>query len=294
MKEGSAIAAVAAPPARSSRASARRRSRYLGGLLSASGVTGCALVVIVVLAGLVLPALVQYGPLQQGADTLAPPGTGHLLGTDEVGRDIFARVLAGIRIDSLLVLVAVPIAAVAGTALGMLSTTRALVGDVIQGIFGVLLGFPGVVMGVAISIALAPGERSVVLAIILVTTPMFGRQARVTTQAQLTREYVLAGTALGTSPAKILWVHVLPNVIDSVIVRAVVAASQAIQIEGALSVVGLGIQPPQASLGGLISDGSQYLSSSPLYSLAPIIVIFILCLGLTLIADALNEAVLGQ
>lgn len=273
----------------------RPRNRYLDGLLSPRGITGTALVLLILLAGFVVPVFLPYGPLQQSAATLVPPGTGgHLLGTDEVGRDILARVLAGIRVDALLAVVAVPIGAVAGTALGMLSGLSRIAGGMVQRLFDIMLGFPGVVMGIAVGIAISPGQTAVIVTIVLASIPAFGRQARLTTQSQLQRDYVSAAVVAGTPRRQIIVRHVLPNVADTVLVRMAISVAHAVQVEGALSVVGLGIQPPQASLGAMISDGSSYLQSSPLYSLAPVAVVFVLILGCTLIADALNKAVLRR
>jgi peptide/nickel transport system permease protein len=273
----------------------RPPNRYLAGLRSPRGITGAALVILILVAGFLMPVFLPYGPLQQSGATLVPPGTGgHLLGTDEVGRDILARVLAGIRVDALLAVVAVPVAAVAGTALGMLSGLNRIAGGLVQRLFDILLGFPGVVMGIAVGIAMSPGQNAVMVTIVLVSMPAFGRQARFTTQSQMQRDYVSAAVVADTPRWQIIVRHVLPNVADTVLVRMAVAVAHAIQVEGALSVVGLGIQPPQPSLGAMISGGSPYLSSSPLYSLAPVAVVFILILGCTLLADALNQAVLRR
>jgi peptide/nickel transport system permease protein len=276
-------------------AAPRPRNRYLAGFLSARGITGAALLILILLAGFMVPLFLPYGPLQQSAAALAPPGTGgHLLGTDEFGRDILARVLSGIRVDAFLAVVALPIAAVGGTALGMLSGLNRIAGGLVQRLFDILLGFPGVVMGVAVGIAMSPGQSAVIVTIVLIAMPAFGRQARLTTQSQLQRDYVSAAIVAGTPRWQIIIRHVLPNVADTVLVRAAVAVAHAIQVEGALSVVGLGIQPPQASLGVMISSGAPYLSSSPLYSLAPVAVVFVLILGCTVLADALNKAVLRR
>lgn len=289
------MTAVATSAARQHTAGSRAPSRYLTGLLTPRGITGLSLVAIVLLAGLIGPLFLSFGPLRQSAQALAPPGAyGHLLGTDEVGRDLLARLFAGIRVDALLAVVAVPVAAILGTALGMLSALSSLAGDVVQRLFDVLLGFPGVVMGVAVGIALGPSQTAVMVTIVLVAMPPFGRLTRITTLSQLSRDYVNAATVLGTPRWKIIVRHILPNVADTVLVRAAVAVAQAVEIEGGLSVIGLGIQPPQPSLGSMISAGSQYLSTSPLYSLAPVAVVFTLVFGFTLIADALNKAVLRR
>ena len=251
--------------------------------------------VLVLLAGLVIPLFLSFGPLQQSGQTLAGAGAGgHLFGTDEVGRDILARILQGIRVDALLAVVTVPVAAVLGTGLGMLGALSARGGGAAQWLFNLLLGFPGVVMGIAVSVAVAPGLLAIGVAIVLVTIPAFGRQARITTQAELSRDYVAAAVTVGRSRQAIVAVHILPNVVDSIIVRLAPAVSAVIQIEGALSVVGLGVQPPRASLGEMIAGGSQYLSEAPLYALAPLGTVFVLVLGLSLVSGALNRAMLRR
>ena len=279
-------------------AAMRRRVRGRGplqGLRSRRGAIGLGIVALVLVAGLVVPLFLRWGPLQQSGETLVGAGVGgHLFGTDEVGRDILARVLQGVRVDALLAVVSVPVAAVLGTSLGMLSALSRRGGDAAQWLFNVLLGFPGVVMGIAVSIAIAPGELAIAVAIVLVTIPTFGRQARVTTLAELSRDYVRAAVVVGRSRRSIVVAHILPNVMDSIIVRLAPAVSAVIQIEGALSVVGLGVQPPKASLGEMIAGGSQYLSDAPLYALAPLGVVFVLVLGLSLVSAALNEAMLRR
>jgi peptide/nickel transport system permease protein len=267
----------------------------LRGLRTARGAVGLAIVVVILLGALIVPLFLRFSALQQSGLTLAGAGAGgHLLGTDEVGRDLFARVLQGVRVDALLAVIAVPVAAVLGTGLGMLSALSRRGGDAAQWLFNFLLGFPGVVMGIAVSIAIAPGETAIAVAIVLVTIPTFGRQARLTTLAELSRDYVSAARVVGRSDRAIVTAHILPNVLDTVIVRLAPAVSQVIQIEGALSVVGLGIQPPSASLGDLIATGSQYLSNAPLYSLAPLAVVFLLVLGLSMVGDSLNRAMLRR
>lgn len=276
-------------------ASASRRNSYLAGLLSPPGIAGICLVGTILLGSGIVPLFLSYGPLQQSAAALIPPGTGgHLLGTDEVGRDILARVLSGIRADAVIAVIGVPIAAILGSALGMLSGLYRRTGGIIQRVFDILLGFPGIVMGIAVGITISPGNTSVIVTVVLVTIPVFGRLTRLTMLSQISRDYVSAAVVVGTTRWRIILRHVLPNVADTILVRAAVAVAQAIQIEGGLSVVGLGIQPPQASLGSMISSGSPYLSDYPLYSLVPVAVVFVLVLGCTMLADALNKAVLRQ
>lgn len=272
----------------------RRRSRYLRGLATPGGAVGLGLVVVIVLVSLVGPYLLPYGPNQQGPNSLAAPGGNHLLGTDEVGRDLLARVLAGTRLDLLITLIAVPVAAVGGTLLGLAAVVSGPVGAFFQRIFDVLLGVPAVILGIAVAIALEPGTEAVIVAIVLVTMPIFGRQARSSLLAQLPLDYVAAAEVLGYPRRRIMTRHILPNIVDVIFVRFAMEVAHAIMVEGGLSVVGLGIQSPQASLGSMIKAGGGYLIDRPAYALAPVAVVILLVVGATLLANALNQAVLRK
>lgn len=269
-----------------------RGGRYLRALRTWQGIAGLVLIVVIVLVSLAGPYLLPYGPNQQGPESLLQPGADHLLGTDEVGRDLFARLLAGTRVDLLIVLIAVPVSAVAGTLLGLVGMLNKRLGSIVQRIFDVLLGVPAVVLGIAVAIAISPGMVSVVVAIVLITMPIFGRQARSSLLGQLPLDYVAAAEVLGYSRLRIMLKHVLPNILDVLFVRFTVELAHAIMIEGSLSVVGLGIQPPQSSLGSMIKDGSSYLLVNPWYALAPVILVVALVVAFTLVAGALNKAVL--
>lgn len=267
-----------------------RRSRYAVALRTPKAIAGLSLLAVIVIAGLAGPLVVGISPYAQGPDALAQPTAAHLLGTDEVGRDILARVLAGIRVDLLICLVAVPIAAVVGTLLGLIGGLSAFLGEAFQRVFDVLLGFPGIILGIAVTLAVGPGFLAIVLAIVFTTIPLFGRQSRAALLAQLSRDYVTAATVVGVPRWQIIGRHVLPNVVDSVITLVAVVMASAIKIEGGLSVVGLGIQPPESSLGAMISSGSKYVFQSPLYALVPVLLLAALVYSLTLISDALNRA----
>lgn len=270
------------------------RSRYLHALWTPSGAIGLGLVLLIVVASLVGPYLLKYGPYQQGPDSLVAPGGTHPLGTDEVGRDLLARVFAGTRLDLLITLIAVPVAAVAGTLLGLLGMVNGPVGGFFQRVFDVLLGVPAVILGIAVTIAMAPGTNAVIVAIVLVTMPIFGRQARSSLLGQLPLDYVAAAEVLGYPKTRVMVRHILPNIVDVLFVRFAVEMAHAIMIEGSLSVVGLGVQPPQASLGSMIKNGSAYLLDHPLYAMTPVLVVVVLVVGYTLLSGALNQAVLRK
>jgi peptide/nickel transport system permease protein len=270
----------------------RVTGRYGRALRSPAGITGIALILFVTVASLVGSIFLKYGPNEQGPDALVAPGLDHLLGTDQIGRDLLARLIAGTQVDLIVTLVAVPIAAIVGTLLGLIGVVSPRLGSFFQRVFEVFLGVPAIILGVGIAIAITPGQTSVTIAIILVITPLFGRQARSALLGQLSLDYVAAAEVLGYSRTRLMMRHILPNIVDGMFVRFAMEMARAITIEGSLSVIGLGIQSPQSSLGLMIKDGSGYLLDYPLYAMAPVIVVVVLVFGYTTLANALNRAVL--
>ena len=273
---------------------APRPGRYREAFGSVKGRLGLAVILLVVLGAVLGPLFLPHGPYEQGRDALTTPNGTYPLGTDEVGRDLLARVLAGTRVDLIITLIAVPIAAVVGTLLGLVGMLNRHIGNFAQRVFDVLLGVPAVLLGVSVAIAVDPGVSSVIVAIVLVTTPIFGRQTRSSALGQTSLDYVSAAEVLGFPRHRIMLRHVLPNIIDAIFVRVAVVMALAISIEGGLSVIGLGVQSPQPSLGSMIKDGGSYIYDVPLYALAPVFVVIVLIVGYTMVSDALNEAVLRK
>jgi peptide/nickel transport system permease protein len=271
----------------------RGRSSYLAVLRTPRGAVGAGLVLIVVLVALIGP-LFAGSATAQGQDALAGSSGAHLLGTDEVGRDLFARLLVGTRVDLFVTLIAVPISGILGTLLGLVGIVSRVAGAFFQRIFDVLLGIPAIILGIGVALAMKPGELSVIVAIVLATLPKFGKQASSALLVQMPQEYVAAAQVLGYSKMRILFRHILPNITDAMYVRFAVEMAHAVVIEGGLSLVGLGIQPPQPSLGSMVKSGSTYLFTLPTYSLAPVLVVVALLAGYMLLADALNGAKLRR
>lgn len=263
--------------------------RYLQALTRGKGLAGLGILLAIVLLGLVGPLLLPHDAFTQSSGALAGPSTTHLLGTDEVGRDVLARVLVGIRLDLLICLVAVPLSAGLGTLLGLIGGLSRFAGEAFQRVFDVLLGFPGIILGIAVSLVIGAGFGAIVAAIVLTTIPIFGRQARSALLSQMSRDYVTAAEVIGVPKVRVLIRHVLPNVLDAVLTLVAVVMASAIKIEGGLSVVGLGIQPPTPSLGAMISSGSTYVFQSPLYALSPVVFLAGLVFAFTLISDSLNK-----
>jgi peptide/nickel transport system permease protein len=271
-----------------------RHRGYAAAVRSPRGIVGLCLVGVLVVVGIAGPLLIPYRPDSQARDALVGPSGAHWLGTDEVGRDLLTRIIYGLRTDLLITLVAVPIAAAAGTLAGLLAVVSKPLGNLLQRGFDVLLGVPAVILGVGLALALGPGTTAIIVTVALATSPIFGRQARAALDSQLSRDFVTAALVVGTTRTKLLTRHILPNVADSIVALIAVAMASAVTIEGALSVMGIGVVPPAPSLGTMIKDGAPYLFYQPQYALAPVILVVLLVFGYTLIGDALNASVLRK
>ncbi|UCM91157.1 ABC transporter permease [Streptomyces marincola] len=269
----------------------RARSAYLDGLLSPRGLVGLALVGAIALAGLLAPLLTDLAPTAQSDLALHGPGGGHPFGTDEVGRDLFSRVLYGIRTDLAIILVAVPAAALAGSLLALLATASRAADAAVQRAFDLVLAFPGLVLALAITAVMGPGALPVVLVIALAEAPGFGRVLRTGILAQQAREYAVAARVGGASRTRVLVRHVLPNAVDPLVVQLAVSLPVAVFIEGAMSFLGVGVRPPEPTLGSILSQSMPYLADHPYYAAAPLLTVTGLVLGFTLIAEALNKGV---
>lgn len=271
-----------------------RRHSLLRGLRSSESVVGLVIIGVTVLLGVLAPVLTPHSPFQQTPDAFLPPSSAHLLGTDEFGRDLLARVLFGIRQDLIVGAIAVPIGAVVGTVLGALSTTSKLIDAVVQRAFDVSLAFTGLVMGVTVAAIIGPGMPAILVTVALVNIPLFGRLSRNAIRALQTREYVVAARIVGAGPLRVLFRHILPNALDSLIVQAALSLSMAVFIEGAMSFVGIGIRPPDASLGALLRTSITFLDRAPVYAIAPMIVVTAMVLAFNLIGDGLNKGLLKR
>ncbi|MFF7467757.1 ABC transporter permease subunit [Streptomyces sp. NPDC008092] len=266
-------------------------ARYLSAFRTPRGVIGLAILVLMVLAALLAPVLFPGGFDQQGADTFAGPSAGHLFGTDEFGRDIFARSVYGLRVDLSLVLTAVPLSMAIGTLLGLSGALSEWLGAGVQRLLDVIIGFPGLILGVCMVAVLGAGWFALFLTILIGGLPSAGRLARGAWLAQQNREYVLAARVLGVSRRQLLVRHVLPNAMDAIVVNGAVWMVIGVYIEAGLSIVGLGVQPPTPSLGVLLNNGLRFVSQSPTYIIGPALLLLLLAVGVSLMSDALNEAV---
>ncbi|OBA68537.1 ABC transporter permease [Gordonia sp. 852002-10350_SCH5691597] len=271
----------------------RRRTRtpLWRSLFTGSGLVGSVLVLGIVALALLAPLLTSYGPDQQidGA-YLLPPGADHWFGTDDLNRDVATRVLYGIRVDLLIIFIAVPIGALLGTAIGVLSVSHPISDVIAQHTFDVILAFPALVLGIALTAVLSPGATTIGIVIVLAEIPIFGRLARTSVLRVRELPYVEAARVSGARTSYVLRRHVLPNSIESLGVQFALSLSLAVFVEGALSFLGIGVTPPTPSLGGILSSGNSYLETNPWFSVAPLIVITALVLGFYLISQSISRS----
>ncbi len=273
-------------------ASRPRRHPYLAAISSARGLTGLVLVGAVVLAGLCAPLLARHDPTGQSVQSLAGFGApGHPLGTDDLGRDLLSRVLYGIRTDLAVIALAVPLGALLGCAFALLAAVHPVADTVVQRIFDLILAFPGLILALAVTAILGPGTLPVVLIIALAEIPIFGRQLRGGILVQREREYVIAARVGGTSAPRVLVRHILPNAADPLVIQLAVSLTVAVFIEGAMSFLGVGVRPPQPTLGGVLNQSMPYLAEVPNFAAGPLAAVTALVLGLSLIAEALNREI---
>lgn len=267
-------------------------SRYLRALATPKGMLGAGILALMALAALFAPVLFPGGVDVQTRDSFLAPSLVHLFGTDELGRDIFVRCIYALRISLSLVVVAVPIAALIGTVMGLSGIVSRTLGDLCQRIFDLILGFPSLVLGICIVIAIGPGWLSLAVTIAIFSLPQFGRLARATQLSEANKEYVLAARVLGVGNGRVMSRHILPNALDPIFVQLSLSMIGGVFVESALSIVGLGIQPPTPSLGTLLNVGVRYVYVQPMYTAGPIFMLLLLALAFNLVADALNAAVL--
>lgn len=266
-------------------------ARYLSAFKTPRGVVGLVIIGGFTLAALAAPWLFPGGDNQQSADALQGPSGSHLLGTDEFGRDLLTRCIFGLRVDLSLIFAAVPACLIVGTLLGLSGVINERLGAGVQRLLDVIIGFPSLVLGLCLVAIMGAGWLPLFLTITIAGLPPTGRLARGAWLSQQNREYVLAARVLNVTKRQLLVRHVLPNALDPIIVNGAVWMVVGVYIEAGLSIVGLGVQPPTPSLGVLLDNGLGFVDQAPIYVIGPTLILLLLCVAFSLIADALNEAV---
>ena len=253
---------------------------------------GLAVVVFFIAVALAAPLLAPYDPL--AADwrlVRKPPSTLHLFGTDDLGRDVLARVIWGARASLMAGLVSVSIALAVAVPLGLVS---GYLGGVVDGlvmrIVDAMLAIPFLILAIALAAFLGPSLINAMIAIGVVQTPIFTRLTRAQALAVKHEDYIEAARAVGNPHHRIMMRHILPNVLAPILVQATLAVAAAILAEAALSYLGLGQQPPAPSWGSMLNIASHFLSQAPWMAVWPGLAIFSLVLSFNLLGDGLRDA----
>ena len=252
---------------------------------------GAALVALVALSALLAPWLSPHDPLDQNVLLrLAAPTAEFPLGNDSFGRDVLSRIVWGGRVSLYVSTLAVLIAIVVGGALGILAGYIGGAFDrAVMAAMDVLLSFPTLVMGLLVVAMLGPTVGNLILAITLTAVAPFARIARAPTLTVKERDFIEAGRALGFSNLRLMVVHILPNVLDDILVMAALWLATAIRTEASLSFIGLGVRPPTATWGGMIREGFENILDSPWLAIFPSLAILIVMLGLNMLGDGLRD-----
>jgi peptide/nickel transport system permease protein len=252
---------------------------------------GAALVASVIAAAALSLVWTPYPPAAIDIPhKLLEPSSAHWLGTDPLGRDIVTLLLAGARVSILVGIIAVGIGLVLGVALGLVAASaRGMVEDVIMNLCDFTFAFPALLLAIMLTAVLGPGVVNAIMAIGVANVPIFAKVTRAVGNGVLARDYAMAARAAGKGPVAIALEHVLPNVAPALIVQATIQFAIAILAEAALSYLGLGAQPPQASWGRMLSEAQQYMFLAPRLAVFPGVAIAAAVLGLNLLGDGLRD-----
>ncbi|WP_462325212.1 ABC transporter permease [Desulfoplanes sp.] len=252
--------------------------------------TGIAFIAIVFMFSTIGSLVSGFDPLLTApAIRLTAPGSVHWMGTDDVGRDVFTRVIYGINM-SLIIGFAVTLASgIAGTIAGVCAAYSPVTSKVIMRVVDSIMAFPTIILAIVLAGILGAGMRNIIIALSISYFPMIARVVRNATAEVLATEYVESAVVLGKSNTYIIFRYILPNIASPLIVQLTYTFAMAILNESILSFLGVGIQIPTPSLGGMVSDGRNYISTAPWIITFPGLVISWIVLSLDLLGDGLRE-----
>jgi peptide/nickel transport system permease protein len=287
MSETVAPALIAAPTARNPsaallRAIARHRLARVGLIIIA----------LLCLMAIFAPMLAPYGPYQQDLyRVLAPPSAAHWFGTDNLGRDLFSRILYGARVSLFVGIGSTALSAAIGVIIGLFAGFKGgAVDAVIMRATDAFLCFPPLIFILVMSAALGPGLQNVMLSFAIFGWTGFARIAR--GQVLLVRElpFIEAARSVGVPPRRIMMRHILPNILAPILIAITITVGTAILVESGVSFLGLGVQPPTASWGKELRVGFTYLEAAPLFAIAPGVMISLAVIAFNFVGDGLRDA----
>jgi len=257
-----------------------------------SAVFGLAVLTIFIVLAVCAPLISPYDAIATSWSLVRkPPSTVHWFGTDELGRDVLARIIYGARASLLAGLISVSIAMSIGVPLGLLSGYRGGFADaLISRITDAMLACPFLILAIALAAFLGPSLGNAMIAIGVSATPVFIRLTRAQVMGVKVEDYVEAARSIGNPPWRIALVHILPNILPALLVQATLSIAAAIIAEAALSFLGLGQQPPAPSWGSMLNAAQRFLTNAPWMAIWPGLAIFLVVLSLNLVGDGLRDA----
>jgi len=255
------------------------------------GLMGLCLVVLMVVSALGAPIIAPYDPIQLNImDRLQGPSTSHLLGTDQLGRDLFSRVLYGGQVALKVALISIGAALSIGVILGMIAGFGPRwLDNVIMLFFDTIRSFPTVMFALATVALVGPSLSTVIMVIVVTSIPTYGRVVRTQTLIIKSREFVMAEQVMGASLIRILSVHILPNVVGPLLILASMDIPTVIALEAGLSFLGMGVKPPTPSWGSILNDGYTLIRNTPWPIIAGSVPLILVTLGFTFLGESLRD-----
>ncbi len=254
-------------------------------------VLGLVVIVIIIFCTVFAPLLAPADPtLQDLSRQDELPNWQALMGADQLGRDIFSRILYGGRVALTVSFLSVGVAVVVGVAIGLVAAyIGGVLDEFLMRVMDVLLAFPYLLLAIAIVAAIGPGVLNTIVAVAVWLVPTYARLSRATALTVKRAAYVDAARAMGANPVGIIWRHLLPNCLTPIFVQTTLDCARAILMEAGLSFLGYGVQPPTPSWGSMISEGRDELLMAPHIATAPGLAILFTVLSLNLVGDGLRE-----
>ncbi|MBP2239402.1 peptide/nickel transport system permease protein [Sinorhizobium kostiense] len=255
------------------------------------GMLGAALVTLITAIAIFAPLMIMHDPVRiMVGPRLADPSLHYLLGTDQLGRDTFSRIIMGSRIPLLVAFVSLGSSLAVGLVLGLIAGFGPRwLDNLLVLFFDTIRSFPGIIFALAMVALLGPSLASVILVIAITSMPIYARVVRTQTEALRSSEYVAAERSMGAGTTRILAVHVLPNVIGPLLILVSMDVPAVIAVEAGLSFLGMGVRPPTPDWGAILNDGFNYIDKAPWLVIAGGIPIVLATLGFTFLGEALRE-----
>lgn len=279
---------TAAPGAVSShRASSQFRRRLRGDYVAIASFTVLAAMAI---GAVFAPWLAPYDPLAiEMTRVMQSPGNAHWFGTDGQGRDIFSRVLFGLRLTAMMGFCAIAVGGAIGTSIGLLAAFYPRLDGALMRLMDVLLSFPAILFGLAVAAIIGAGTLSVIIALAISTVPLTARIARGAALTVIAQDYIAAGRVIGLTDGGLLLRYILPNCLSTIVVFLTLRLGQAILLAASLGFLGLGTQPPTPELGTMAAQGVNFFFFAPHVTIIPSLVIFALVLATNILGDFLRD-----